>query len=79
MKTTGKKKKSKFMLPWPFQFVGWVAAFATIGTAFFFTIEVAGTFGVEKASEWLRTMVFSLTQDILFSQPIKVILLENKD
>ncbi len=67
-----KKKKPKFMLPWGCQFIGWAVAFCTVGVAFWLTIEVAGQFGVEKATEWLTSMACSLVQDILFSQPIKV-------
>ncbi len=71
-KTDKKKKKKKFMLPWQFLFVGWTTGFITIGYAFYLTIQVAGSFGREKATEWLQTMCCSLIQDILFSQPIKV-------
>ncbi|XP_072035417.1 polycystin-2-like protein 2 [Amphiura filiformis] len=74
-KTDKKKKKKKFMLPWGFVFVGWGAGFITIGYAFYLTIQVAGGFGKEKATEWLQTMGCSLIQDILFSQPIKVLCL----
>ncbi|XP_072168341.1 uncharacterized protein [Diadema setosum] len=75
LKKTGKKKKEKFQLPWQCFIIGWVVGYATVGVAFWLTVEVAGTFGVEKATEWLKSICFSLVQDILFSQPIKVLCL----
>ena len=71
-KTDKKKKKTKFMLPWGCVFIGWGAGFIIVGYSFYLTIQVAGGFGKEKATEWLQTMICSLIQDILFSQPIKV-------
>ncbi|XP_070579640.1 polycystin-1-like [Ptychodera flava] len=69
-----KKKKGK-KLPWQALYVGWTFAFLTVASSFYQTIEVAGTFGKEKATEWLTSMIISLFQDILVSQPIKVLCL----
>ncbi|XP_077979563.1 uncharacterized protein LOC144434915 [Glandiceps talaboti] len=74
LKKTKKKKKGK-KLPWQFLYVGWVFAFLTVASAFYQTIEVAGTFGKEKATEWLTSMIISVFQDVLISQPIKVLCL----
>lgn len=67
-----KKKKKKFELPWGFLIFGWILAVATILVASWMVIEVAGTFGKKKATEWLTSMLISLIQDILFTQPLKV-------
>ena len=72
IKKTEKKKKAKFMLPWQCFLIGWFAGLCTVGTAFYMTIQIAGQFGKEKATEWLQTMCCSLLQDIIFSQPLKV-------
>ncbi|XP_033117714.1 uncharacterized protein LOC117117519, partial [Anneissia japonica] len=74
-KKTKKKKKDPNPLPWWFAIFGWILAWMTIGVAFWLTIEVAGGFGKEKATEWLTTIGISLVQDILVSQPIKVLML----
>ncbi|XP_071965410.1 uncharacterized protein [Antedon mediterranea] len=74
-KTKKKKKKDPNPLPWWCAIFGWIFAWMTIGLAFWMTIEVAGGFGKEKATEWLTTVGISLAQDIIVSQPIKVLLL----
>ncbi|XP_077863102.1 polycystin-1-like [Saccoglossus kowalevskii] len=68
-----RKKKKKFELPWWFIYVGWFFAGASLAVAFMMTIEVAGQFGKEKSEEWLKSMVFSVLQDVLITQPIKVL------
>ncbi|XP_071943837.1 polycystin family receptor for egg jelly-like [Antedon mediterranea] len=73
-KKTNKSKKRK-PLPWWCLYVGWVLSFITIGIAMWLTIGVAANFGAEKAEQWLMSICVSLTQDILVSQPIKVIFL----
>ncbi|XP_077979562.1 polycystin-1-like [Glandiceps talaboti] len=70
-----RKKKKKCELPWGFVYVAWFLAGASMAVAFVMTIEVAGQFGKEKSTEWLKSMAFSLIQDILISQPIKVLFL----
>ncbi|XP_033100581.1 polycystic kidney disease protein 1-like 2 [Anneissia japonica] len=72
---TTKGKRKSLPLPWWCQIIAWVLSWMTIGTAFWLTIEVAGKFGPEKATEWVTTMTISLIQDIFISQPIKVLLL----
>ncbi len=67
-------KKKKFELPWGFLIVGWFLVIASILVAAWMVIEVAGQFGKEKATEWLTSISISLIQDILLTQPIKVIL-----
>lgn len=67
-----KKKKEKFALPWQCALIGWIVGYGSVGVAFWLTVEVAGGFGPEKATEWLKSICFSLFQDILISQPIKV-------
>ena len=67
-----KKKKKKFELPWGFLIFGWILAVVSILVAAWMVIEVAGTFGKQKATEWLTSMMISLVQDIFFTQPLKV-------
>ncbi|XP_072167996.1 polycystin-1-like protein 2 [Diadema setosum] len=69
----GKKKKKKFELPWQCLYVGWILLAASVGVAFWLTVEVAGQFGKTKATEWLVSMCISLIQDIFLTQPLKVL------
>ncbi|XP_070579639.1 polycystin-1-related protein-like [Ptychodera flava] len=70
-----RKKKKKFELPWGFIYVAWFLALVSMATAFVMTVEVAGQFGREKSQEWLKSMAFSIIQDVLITQPIKVLFL----
>ncbi|XP_072035408.1 LOW QUALITY PROTEIN: polycystin-1-like protein 2 [Amphiura filiformis] len=70
-----KKKKRKFELPWGFLIVGWILATLSILVSSWMVIEVAGTFGKQKATEWLTSMMISLIQDILLTQPLKVLVI----
>ena len=67
-----KKRKKGLELPWVFCALAWFLVVASVGVAFWLTIEFAGQFGPEKAMDWLISMCFSLVQDIFLNQPIKV-------
>ena len=67
-----KKRKKGIELPWGCCVFAWLLVVASVGVAFWLTIEVAGQFGKDKSIEWLMSMCFSLAQDIFLNQPIKV-------
>ncbi|XP_033100141.1 polycystic kidney disease and receptor for egg jelly-related protein-like [Anneissia japonica] len=73
-KRKSKVKKEK-PLPWWCLYIGWSLSFLAIGISMWLTIGVAANFGAQKAEQWLKSICVSLCQDILISQPIKVILL----
>ena len=66
------KKKKKFALPWWSIYVAYFLSFASVGTAFYMTVEVAGVFGPKKSREWLFSFCISIFESIFFSQPLKV-------
>ncbi|XP_071797014.1 polycystin-1-like protein 2 isoform X2 [Asterias amurensis] len=70
-----KKRKKGIELPWGCCVFAWLLVVASVGVAFWLTIEVAGQFGKDKSIEWLMSMCFSLAQDIFLNQPIKVLFL----
>ena len=60
-------------LPWWFVFVGWTLVVLTSSTAATVTLLYAIEFGRTKSTQWLLSMLFSVTQDVFVSQPIKVV------
>lgn len=63
------------LLPWWFVFVGWFLVIATTLTAGFFTLLYGLKFGKRRQEQWLTALVISVFQDVLVSQPIKILLL----
>ncbi|XP_033125654.1 polycystic kidney disease and receptor for egg jelly-related protein-like [Anneissia japonica] len=70
-----RKKRKRYLLNWRFKYFAWFIAVANIGVAFWLTISYAAAFGAKKANEWLTSIAIALCQDVLVSQPIKVILI----
>ena len=60
-------------LPWWFVYVGWILVIVTSLVAGSVTLLYGIEFGLQKSSRWLLSMFFSVTQDILVSQPLKVV------
>ena len=60
-------------LPWWFVYVGWVLVIITSLVAGSVTLLYGIEFGLQKSTQWLLSMFFSVTQDILVSQPLKVV------
>ena len=65
-------KKRKRRLPHWCRYIGFALCFATVGVAFWATVEIAGVFGREKSLEWLISFFFSTFESIFISQPFKV-------
>ena len=68
-----KKKKKKKMLPYWWLYVGWTLCFLTCFTAAFFVVLYGLQFGKEKSAQWISSMLVTFFQDVLISQPLKVV------
>ena len=66
-----KEKKQK--LPHWFIYIGWLGMIAVTFVSAFFVTFYGFQFGKEKATKWLISLVISFLQDVLISQPIKVL------
>ncbi|KAI3389555.1 hypothetical protein SNEBB_005250 [Seison nebaliae] len=74
-KENHEKIKKKFMLPWWMVIVTYFLTFVICGISVFFIISKGIMFGDEKVADWLTSLVLSFFTSILFTQPIKVILM----
>ena len=68
-----KKMKLKCLFPWWFVYIGWFFCLSTAIVAGFFTLLYGISFDNKQQEEWLISMFVSMAQDVLVSQPIKVI------
>lgn len=70
-----KDSKTPGFLPPFFVFVGWCVALLISLTGAAFTVFYSLQWGTEISNQWLTSILVSLVQDILVTQPIKVIVL----
>ena len=68
-----KKPKKKKLLPYWFLYIAWVICFLTCFTTAFFCVLYGLQFGKEKSAQWISSMLISFFQDVLVSQPIKIL------
>ena len=66
--------KSGCKLPRLFLYVGWALCISVSLTSAAFTVFYSMMWGTEVSSKWLTSILVSFTQDVLFIQPIKVII-----
>ena len=67
-------RKSGCKLPRFFLYVGWALCILTSLTSATFTVFYSMMWGTEVSNKWLTSILVSFTQDVLFIQPIKVII-----
>ena len=72
--TKKKKRKLNCLFPWWFVYIGWLLCFSTAVVAGFFTLLYGLSFDNKQQEEWLVSMFVSMAQDILISQPLKVVI-----
>jgi hypothetical protein len=72
-KTANKKKKILF--PWWFKIIAYILSFVFASISLFFIIIQGITFGDDKCSKWITSLVVSFITSILLTQPVKVILI----
>lgn len=70
-----KRKKLTCSFPWWFVYIGWFFCLSTAAAAGFFTLLYGLQFDNKQQEEWLVSMFVSMFQDILISQPLKVIII----
>ncbi|XP_022109894.1 polycystic kidney disease protein 1-like 2 [Acanthaster planci] len=73
-KPSAQRKKRKFSLPWWVVIIGWILCILSIVTATVFTVFYGISFGDQTTKEWLTSLVISFITGILFTQPIKILL-----
>ena len=61
-------------LPYFFVYVAWFLVFALSVSAAVMVILYGMTFGNGKSLQWLASTVVSFIQDVLITQPLKVII-----
>ena len=72
---TKKNKRLRCIFPWWFVYIGWFVCLSTAAAAGFFTLLYGLQFDNKQQEEWLVSMFVSMFQDILISQPLKVIII----
>ncbi|KAF0300768.1 Polycystic kidney disease protein 1-like 2 [Amphibalanus amphitrite] len=55
-------------------FIAWFLTFASMGASIFFLWAYGITFGNEKTTKWLTSLMISFISSVLLTQPIKVLL-----
>ena len=69
----GKKEKKAFTLPHVTIYIAYGLIFVASITSAVFTIFYSLTFGEAKSQRWVSSMMISFWQDVIISQPLKVI------
>ncbi|XP_068216780.1 polycystin-1-like protein 2 [Palaemon carinicauda] len=69
------KRKKQKSFPWWTLYIAWIVAILSIGAGAFFTFAYGVTFGEELTKKWLGALLVSFFSSVLFTQPIKVILM----
>lgn len=64
-----------FLLPHWFVYIAYLLSACACVAAAFFTVLYSIQWGEEKSNQWLASVTVSLVQDIVFVQPIKIIVL----
>ncbi|KAG1670785.1 Location of vulva defective 1 [Nymphon striatum] len=68
------KSNRPILLPWWCRNIAWLLVFVTITGSLFIVWAYGITFGNEKTSKWLTSIVVSVLASITFTQPVKVFL-----
>ena len=68
-------KKKRLSLPWWCSIIAWILLWITVGVCMAFVTFYGIMFQDEKCKKWITSMIISFLSSILFTQPIKVLLL----
>jgi hypothetical protein len=69
-----KNKKGELKFPWWFKIFAYILSFVFASVSLFFIIVQGITFGDDKVSKWLTSLVISFLTSIFLTQPIQVFL-----
>lgn len=67
-----KQPRKQLTFPWWFKIFAYVLALALAAVSGFFIIIRGITFGQERVSQWLTSLVVSVATSILLTQPLQV-------
>lgn len=70
---SGKNKKTPGCLPHFFVYIGWILSSLTALAAATFTVFYSLMWGASTSNQWLTSIMVSFFQDVIVTQPIKVI------
>ena len=73
IKQNGEQPSSTGCLPYFFIFIGWGLCHSVMITSAVFTVFYSLSWGADTSNQWLVSMTFSLFEDVLLIQPIKVL------
>ncbi|KAM8893485.1 polycystin-1-like protein 2 [Spinachia spinachia] len=73
VKEESSKKDCRGGLPWWSVFVGWVLVMATSGVSGYFTMMYGLTYGKDRSTNWLISMMISFFESLFITQPLKVL------
>ena len=67
-----RKKKFELKFPWWFRIFAYMLSFAFAGISLFFVIVKGLSFGNDKVTKWVTSIIVSFFTSVIFTQPIKV-------
>ena len=67
-------KKKRLSLPWWCSIIAWMLLWITVGVCVAFVTFYGIMFQDEKCKKWITSMIVSFVTSVLFTQPIKVLL-----
>jgi len=68
-------KKKRLSFPWWCTIIAWILLWITVGVCVAFVTFYGIMFQDEKCKKWITSMIVSFVTSVLFTQPIKVLLL----
>ena len=68
-------KKKRMSLPWWCSIIAWMLLWTTVGVCVAFVTFYGIMFQDDKCKKWISSMVVSFLTSVLFTQPVKVLLL----
>ena len=69
---TKDKKKTPLSFPWWFKIIAYLLSFIFASVSVFFIIVKGISFGNERCTKWLTSVVISLFTSVLVTQPLQV-------
>ena len=71
-KTKDKKKKNPLSFPWWGKIIAYMLSMLFAGISIFFIIVKGISFGNDRCTKWLTSVIISLFTSVMFTQPLQV-------